>query len=118
MNLIIAGGRDFSNEALMRDSLQELVTGGLIDESVVLICGMAKGADLMGYDLFTENKLPIRKFIPDWDGLGKRAGYVRNAEMGDAADLALIFWDGKSRGTKHMIEYMGRLNKPVHLVKY
>lgn len=97
--LIIAGGRDFNDQTLMRERLGEMVKQGIIDGSVELISGMAKGADLMGYFIFKENGLTTHEFIPDWDGLGKRAGFVRNAEMGDAADLALIFWDGQSRGT-------------------
>lgn len=116
--LIIAGGRDFNDQTLMRERLGEMVKQGIIDGSVELISGMAKGADLMGYFIFKENGLTTHEFIPDWDGLGKRAGFVRNAEMGDAADLALIFWDGQSRGTQHMIEYMEKLGKPVYLVRY
>ena len=118
MKLIIAGGRDFNNEQLMRDSLQQMVADGLIDESVVLICGKARGADMLGYRLFKEQQLPILEYVPDWDKLGNVAGFIRNTEMGNVADLALIFWDGQSRGTKHMIDYMKRLNKPVTLVRY
>lgn len=116
--LIIAGGRDFNDEALMRDRLQEMANQQIIDETTELVCGMTKGADIMGQHLFKQNGMTVHEFIPDWDGLGKRAGFVRNAEMGDAADLALIFWDGQSRGTKHMIEYMEKLGKPVYLVRY
>lgn len=116
--LIIAGGRDFKDEALLRDRLSEMLKQGIINDSVELICGMAKGADQLGHDVFQQAGLPISKFIPDWDGLGKRAGFVRNADMGNAADLALIFWDGQSKGTKHMIEYMEKLGKPVYLVGY
>lgn len=118
MKLIIAGGRDFRDINLMRDRLQQLVADKVIDDSVELICGMARGADIMGYNLFTEVGLTTHEFKPDWDGLGKRAGFVRNEQMGDAADLALIFWDGQSKGTKHMISYMEKLNKPVYLVRY
>lgn len=118
MNLLIAGGRDFINEDLMRNELQKLVTENLIDESVVLICGMARGADIMGFHVFKANNLPVREYRPDWDGLGKRAGFVRNEEMGNDADLALIFWDGQSRGTKHMIDYMMKLKKPHRVVRY
>lgn len=116
--LIIAGGRDFNDEALMRDRLQEMANQQIIDETTELVCGMAKGADIMGQHLFKQNGMTVHEFIPDWDELGKRAGFVRNADMGNAADLALIFWDGQSRGTKHMIEYMEKLGKPVYLVRY
>lgn len=118
IKLIIAGGRDFNDETLMRERLDELVNQGIIGPTVELICGMAKGADNLGRKIFEANNLPIHKFVPDWDGLGKRAGFVRNAEMGDFADMALIFWDGQSKGTKHMLDYMEKLGKPVYLVRY
>ena len=116
--LIIAGGRDFKNEDLMRDCLQQMVDGGYMDEQTELVCGMAKGADLLGYKLFKEQGMTIHKFIPDWEGLGKRAGFVRNAEMGEFCDGALIFWDGASHGTKHMIDFMERSGKPYTVVEY
>lgn len=118
IKLIIAGGRDFTNETLARERLQAMEEMGLFPNGVELICGMAKGADSVGCTIFRMADLTIHAFKPDWDGLGKRAGFVRNAEMGNVADMALIFWDGKSKGTKHMIDYMERMGKPVYLVEY
>jgi hypothetical protein len=118
MKLLIAGGRDFNNRELMMYHLEAMFNAGELDESVELICGMARGADMLGYKVFKEAGLYVHIFKPDWDGLGKRAGFVRNAEMGDVADLALIFWDQKSKGTKHMIDYMAKLQKPVRIVHY
>lgn len=118
MRLIIAGGRDFNDEQLMRNALQEMVQRQFIDESVTLICGMARGADLLGKHLFDEQQLPVECYPADWNRLGKRAGFVRNTEMGRTADLALIFWDGKSSGTKHMIGVMEMLQKPYYIVNY
>ena len=118
MKLLIAGGRDFNNEALLRDRLQQMVTDGLIDESVELVCGMARGADMLGHRVFKMNNLPIHSYPADWEGLGKRAGFVRNTEMGNECDLALIFWDGKSKGTKHMIDYLNKLGKRAFVVSY
>ena len=118
MKLIIAGGRDFADAVLLCDELNKLVDEDIIDDSVELICGMARGADMLGYHAFKSQGLPIHQFRPDWEGLGKRAGFVRNADMGNAADYALIFWDGKSRGTKHMIDFMVRAGKPHRVVRY
>jgi ribA/ribD-fused uncharacterized protein len=118
VRLIIAGGRDFTDEALVRERLMAMEELNLFPTGVVLICGMAKGADALGLKVFTEAGLDVHAYHPDWEGLGKRAGFVRNAQMGDAADMALIFWDGHSRGTKHMIQYMEKLGKPVYLVNY
>lgn len=118
LKLIIAGGRDFTNSDLMHERLQAMEELGLFANGVELICGMAKGADNTGRLIFEQQGLTIHAYHPDWDGLGKRAGFVRNAQMGDDADMALIFWDGQSKGTKHMIDYMEKMNKPVYLVEY
>lgn len=118
VQLIIAGGRDFTDEPLVRERLIKMEEMGLFTNGVELICGMAKGADNTGFDIFHKAGLTIHAYHPDWGGLGKRAGFVRNAQMGDAADMALIFWDGQSKGTKHMIDYMEKLGKPVYLVRY
>jgi hypothetical protein len=43
----------------------------------------------------------------------KLAGFVRNEQMGNYANILIAIWDGKSKGTEHMITYMKKLNKPV-----
>ena len=35
---------------------------------------------------------------------GKKAGYLRNVDMAEYADALVAFWDGKSKGTGHMID--------------
>lgn len=47
--------------------------------------------------------IPVDFYPADWS-LGRGAGIMRNAEMADNADVLVAFWDGKSRGTLHMIE--------------
>lgn len=116
--LIIAGGRDFNDRALMIDRLQELERLGIVDHNTTLVCGMARGADLMGHSIFKAAGLPIIEMPADWEGLGKRAGFARNDAMGVVADIGLIFWDGQSKGTGHMITVMRRLGKTVYLVNY
>lgn len=53
----------------------------------------------------------------DWDRLGKKAGMVRNAQMADYADAAIVFWDGKSNGTANMISNMKMRDKPCHVIR-
>ena len=116
--LIIAGGRDFKDETTMVVELMELAErlgDGLV---ISIVSGMANGADRLGYQFAVNNQIQVHEFPADWEGLGKRAGYVRNAEMGQFADGALVFWDGASRGTTHMIDTMIKLGKPVHVVNY
>lgn len=118
MKLIVAGGRDFANTNLLISSLTELVEQGKIPNNPELVCGMARGADMLAYSLWANNKMPIHNFLANWDKYGKSAGYRRNVEMGNFADAAVCFWDGVSKGTKHMIDIMEKLGKPVYVVRY
>ena len=130
MKLIIAGGRDFTDKALLKQELNKLAKGK--GKHIELVCGMAKGADMLGYEVFTDNGFTPKEFHANWQDMSepcvigtnqygeynKLAGMKRNHEMGDYATHLLAFWDGKSKGTKDMIEYMRKLDKPVHVVYY
>lgn len=118
MKLIVAGGRDFTDTNRMIAELQRLVESGEITDSPELVCGMARGADMLAYSLWANNRMPIHNFPANWNKHGKSAGYKRNQEMGEFADAAVCFWDGNSKGTKHMIDIMNKLNKPVYVVRY
>lgn len=118
MKLIVAGGRNFVNTQVMITVLMDLVEKGKIDPNPELVCGMARGADMLAYSLWANNKMPIHNFPANWDKHGKSAGYRRNQEMGEFADAAVCFWDGNSKGTKHMIDIMNKLGKPVYVVRY
>jgi hypothetical protein len=111
MKTIIAGGRDFTDYTLLQKEANRL-------DIDIVVCGMAKGADSLGLKYAQEYKIGLKKFPADWDQYGKRAGPIRNCQMGDYADNLLAFWDGKSSGTAHMINYMRKLNKPVIIVSY
>jgi hypothetical protein len=101
-NVIIAGGRDFSDYDYLR-FVMELYG---LDQDVCIISGGARGADRLGERFAKENDLPLTIFPADWTTHGKRAGYLRNEQMAQHADMVVAFWDGKSKGTKHMIDIM------------
>ncbi len=83
-----------------------------------------RGADWLGEQYAKVAGYEVSKFPADWDRLGKRAGYVRNAEMAKfaAADknygVLAAFWDGKSRGTKHMIDLAEKYGLEIHIVRF
>ena len=41
----------------------------------------------------------------------------RNKKMAEVCDYVICFWDGKSRGTKSMIDYALKMNKPIKIMK-
>ena len=117
--LVVAGGRDFTDYAKASNAINELANGSVCTPyAVAIVSGMARGADAIGAEFARTNNVKLYEFPADWDVHGKRAGFIRNEEMGRFSDGLLAFWDGQSLGTKHMIEFMKRLNKPVFVVNY
>lgn len=112
---IIAGSRDFSDYGLLKEKLDKLKDHFGIFE---VVSGTARGADSLGEKYAEENKLPIKRFIPDWDKFGKAAGYKRNEEMAQYADGCIVFWDGKSKGTEHMINLAKKYNIQLSIINY
>lgn len=115
MKVIIAGGREFSNFQLMFEKCEEILKDF---ESVEIVSGTARGADKMGEHYASLKLFEVKKFPADWNKFGKAAGYVRNKEMADYADVLIAFWDGKSKGTASMIDLAKERNLDVHIVNY
>lgn len=112
MKYIIAGGRDFHDIKVMEDTLKNFT------DITEVISGAAKGADTLGTNWAGLHNIPVRLFLPNWDQYGKAAGFIRNAEMAEEADALIAFWDGKSKGTAHMIKTMKIKKKPYYVFDY
>jgi hypothetical protein len=109
---IIAGSRGISGTEEALDAIFKSC-GWVISE---VVSGTARGVDKLGEEWAERKGIPVKRFPADWNKHGKSAGYLRNVEMGEYADALLALWDGESRGTKHMIDIMNKLGKPVKLV--
>jgi hypothetical protein len=85
-----------------------------------VISGGAHGADSLGERYAEEHGAALEIIRPQWNKHGKAAGMIRNRQMADMADHVFAFWDGKSPGTKGMIDYCKSKNRPieVHLYEY
>lgn len=119
MKLIIAGSRNIN---LTVDQVQEAVverwsTWGVVDGVSEVVCGLARGPDLAGKEWAKSMGIPVKEFPANWEQFGRKAGALRNIEMAEYADELLAYWDGKSRGTQHMIKDMENRKKKVHIVK-
>jgi len=115
VKIIIAGSRDFNNYDLLKEKLDKAKDHFGEFE---IVSGKARGADSLGEKYARENNLPIAEFPPDWDTHGKSAGFIRNADMAKYADGCIVFWDGKSKGTGHMIDLAKQYGKQVAIVNY
>jgi len=99
MKVIVAGSRTIvdMNEIYAAIQLSEF-------EISEIVSGGARGVDQLGELWASNNGIPVKRFLPEWNKLGRRAGMFRNTEMAHYADALIAIWDEASRGTKHMIE--------------
>lgn len=112
MRVIIAGSRGF-NDYHTLVSFCDSVLGGRDD--VEIVSGGAKGADRLGERYANDMGYAVTVFPADWDNHGNSAGYRRNTKMAKYADMLIAFWDGKSRGTAHMIDIATAYNLIVYV---
>jgi len=101
MKLIIAGGRNFTDYQKLKETCDHFLQD---QTNIEIVSGTCKGADQLGEKYAKEREYKLTKFPADWNKHGKSAGPKRNQQMANYTDALIAFWDGKSKGTKHMIE--------------
>lgn len=131
MRVIIAGSRTFNDYYLLKKCCDVYLKDC---SDIKIVCGMAKGADLLGLKYAKENNYEVMKFPALWNDFsvdrcviktsrngGKYnalAGHNRNEEMAKNADMLICFWDGTSTGTKNMISLGEKYNLIVKVKIY
>lgn len=115
--VIIAGCRDFTDYELLREKCDYHLQN-LRLEDIVIVSGHASGADSLGERYAQERGFQLETYPADWQAHGRAAGPIRNAKMANVAHALIAFWDGKSRGTKNMIDTAKKHNLQVAVVRY
>lgn len=113
--VVVAGSRNFNNYNLLKEKLDFLLQN---KKNIEIVSGTARGADTLGERYAKERGYSLKRFPANWEKHGRKAGYIRNKEMRDYADAVVVFWDGESRGTKHMIDLSKEKNLPIKIIKY
>lgn len=80
-----------------------------------VVSGCAIGVDRLGEQWARLNDIPIKEMPADWNHNGNAAGPMRNKAMAEYADAAIVVWDGKSPGSRNMVENMIRRKKPYYV---
>ena len=122
LRIIIAGTRTYNDYSALCDAVDGIISEFLMSCpgcKVTIISGHASGADVMGERYAHENGYDLKVFPAEWKLYGKMAGPVRNRQMLNYAKegfpLVIAFWDGRSRGTKNMIEISKDSNVAVYV---
>lgn len=78
-----------------------------------IVSGGAKGVDTVAKNFAIENNYEYIEFLPNYEKYGKTAPLKRNDEIIAYADLVLALWDGKSKGTKYVIDKCKKIGKSL-----
>lgn len=115
--IAVVGSRDGWEYEHVARVLDTLFMTTYNHERVRMISGGACGVDTFAEQYAQFYGVEFQVFKPNWDRWGKSAGYIRNSEVVDAADIVVAFWDGKSAGTAHTIN-TARINGKTVMVHY
>lgn len=110
MRTIIAGSRTIVE---YREVVTAIALCGF--KPTAIISGGARGADNFGEKFGFDFGLPVFIYPANWADYGKQAGYLRNIEMAKNADALIAVWNGKSKGTRHMIDIAARYQLKIHV---
>ena len=109
MKVAIIGSRNLGVidlENFLPENVTEIVSGG------------ARGVDTCAREYALTHNIKLTEFLPDYNRYGRGAPLKRNLEIIAYADLVLAFWDGKSRGTKYVIDNCKKQDVPIRVYLY
>jgi len=87
----------------------------LPENTTEIVTGGAKGTDTCAGNYAVANGIKLTVFYPEYEKYGKAAPLKRNIDIMEYADLVLAFWDGKSNGTKFVIDNCKRKDIPIKI---
>lgn len=114
LKVVIAGGREFNDYEYLVNCCEQVIPDNV---SIEVVSGAAPGADTLGEEWAESQQHPVKLF-PYESQHGKAGGPIRNAKMADYGHVLIAFWDGKSKGTKNMIDNALKKGLEVHVFPY
>ena len=104
MKVAVIGSRD-----LAVSNLGEF----LPKETTEIVSGGAKGIDTSAREYALANSIKLTEFLPEYSKYKKGAPLRRNLQIIEYADIVIAFWNGKSKGTKFVIDNCNKMGKKV-----
>ena len=112
--IIICGSRTFADWKLIRDLIDSL------PDDTIVVHGAARGADLIAGACAKQRGLEVHEHPAEWDRFGKRAGFLRNAEMLEKERPVYVYaFTGNlatSKGTRDMVRRAREAGVPVEVL--
>jgi len=111
MKVIIAGSRDIEDLKAVMDAVKASGFPAFTE----VVSGCAAGVDRVGEYYAQLYSIPVKQFPADWKRHKRGAGPIRNKQMAEYADALIAVWDGKSKGTKNMIDQATKKGLKVYV---
>lgn len=117
LKLIVSGTRTYKKPAKIRPLCAEAVDlfRRSIFEEVWIGQGESGAVDLVAKRAAKDAGYKGKSFPADWS-YGLKAGPIRNKKMARWGNALLAIWDGKSRGTKNMIDEARKAGIPENRI--
>ena len=113
IRIAVIGSRDFNNYRTAFKLLDRL--SNKYNKNIKIVSGGANGADKIAEKYAQYRGLDIDIFPADWKKYGKSAGFKRNIEIWDNADIGIAFWKNWSKGTMHSFQISFEQNKELYI---
>ena len=97
-------------------SLKIDLEGLIPKEATAIISGGAVGIDTNAKEYAIRHNLELIEFLPDYEKYARYAPLKRNDQIIESADLVIAIWEGKSKGTKYVIDKCEKQNKRIKVI--
>lgn len=112
MKVLICGGRDFTDNAHLREVMNDLHEHTPI---ITVISGCARGADTLGAMWAKIHHIPVERYPANWNLHGKAAGMMRNQTMLTVGKPELVVAFPGGKGTANMINIARKAGVTVYI---
>ncbi len=111
----VAGCRQYENYEEAKEYIDLCISEIRKKYTLIFVSGGCRGADALGERYAAENGLKTEKYPADWEKYGRAAGPMRNKKIAEISDYIICFWDGQSKGTKSLLRFAEKSQKPVKI---
>lgn len=117
MRILVTGSRNWDHAGLIADHIAEWADKAT--DPVDIVHGACRGADLLAANVAQMIGFGDESHPANWSKYGKRAGFVRNAEMvALGADVCLAFIRDNSKGATMCADLAEKAGIPTVRISY